>query len=462
MSASSPELPAVAAPAQPPVPAGYGVAAPLEAAPARPPVGRFVLVGVLIIALFFGGFGAWAALAPLASAAVAPGVVRAESSRKTVQHLEGGIIKELLVKENTPVKQGQVLIRLDDTAAQSRYDAIRHQRDLLAASQARLLAQQAGADRIEFPADIEARRGDPRTGAMLANQEKVFATRRQTYMGQREILEARISQLGSQIDGLNAQIAAADEQLALLRKEETTVKELVRKGLEREPRLLDLQRRGAALSGSRAESQSEIARAQQTIGETRLHILALDDEQSEKTAAELKDVQADLAKAEEEQVAAEDVLRRREIVAPIDGTVVNMKFVTQGGVINPGTPILDIVPSNEQLLIEAQINPMDIDVVRPGLPAEVRLTAFKQRRLPVLDGELLELSADRFTDERNGYPYYKALVVVDAKELATLEDGVHLYPGMPMDVMVKTGDRTFLEYLVQPVVDSFHKAFREE
>lgn len=461
MSSSS-ELPAMAAPAQPPALPGYGAATTAEPAPARPPVGRFVLAGVLIIALFFGGFGAWAALAPLASASLAQGVVRAESSRKTVQHLEGGIIKDLLVKENTPVRQGQVLIRLDATAAESRYDAVRHQRDLLVASQARLLAQQAGADRILFPDELEARRGDPRTGSMLATQEKVFATRRQTYTGQREILETRIGQLGSQIEGLNAQIAAADEQLALLRKEETTVRELVRKGLEREPRLLDLQRRGAALGGARAESQAEIARAQQAIGETRLHILALDDEQSEKTAAELKDVQSDLAKAEEEMTAAEDVLRRREIVAPIDGTVVNMKFVTQGGVVNPGTPILDIVPSNEQLLIEAQINPMDIDVVHPGMLAEVRLTAFKQRRMPVLDGELLELSADRFTDERNGYPYYKALVVVDAGELATLDDGVHLYPGMPMDVMLKTGDRTFLEYLVQPVVDSFHKAFRED
>jgi HlyD family type I secretion membrane fusion protein len=452
-------------PAQPEghVPAPYTPAPPvLPTVPASPPVGRFVLAGTLVIVLFFGGFGAWASLAPLASSAIASGTVRAESNKKTVQHLEGGIIAELLVHEGDKVQAGQVMIRLDTTAAASRHEALRHQRDLLEASKTRLLAEQAHADRVVFPEDLEARRGEPRLQTLLANQEQIFSTRRQSYEGQRDILLKQIEQLNSQIEGLKAQIAAADRQLALVAKEQKTVQGLVQKGLEREPRLLDLQRRGAALQGSRAESRSQIARAEQTIGETQLKILSLDDEQSEKVAAELEKVQADLAKTEEELTAAADVLKRRNIPAPIAGTIMNMKFVTPGGVITPGNPILDIVPSEDRLLIEAQVSPLDIDVVRPGLPAEVRFTAYKSRRTPVLDGRVKQISADRFLDERQGFPYYKALIEVDATEMADMEEPVELYPGMPTEVMIKTGQRTFVEYMVQPIRDSFSRAFHEQ
>jgi HlyD family secretion protein len=456
-----PDLPAASpAPRPPAVP--LQPPPPLPPVAPRPPVGRFVAAGGLVIALFFGGFGAWACLAPLASAAVAHGTVRAEGNRKTVQHLEGGIIGELLVREGDRVAAGQTLIRLDTTAAQSRYEAVRHQRDLYEASQARLLAEQAHAAGLVFPADLEARRGEPRVAMLLANQEEIFATRRQSYGGQRDILHKRIEQLRSQIEGLEAQIVSAERQLELIAAEERTVADLVRKGLERQPRLLDLRRRAAALEGSRAEGRAEIARAEQTIGETELRILALDDEQSEKVATELEKVQAELARTQEELVAAADVLRRRVIAAPIAGTVLNLKFFTPGGVIAPGTPILDIVPAEDRLLIEAQLSPLDIDVVHPGLPAEVRLTAYKQRRTPSLYGHLLQVSADRFIDERSGAPYYKALVEVPAAELARAGDEVALYPGMPTEVMIKTGERTFLDYMMQPLRDSFARAFNEQ
>lgn len=461
---AEPSLPTAATPGQPPAPQPASVlqpAPPLAAVPPTPPVGRFIIAGGLVIALFFGGFGAWASLAPLASAAIAPGTVRAEGNRKTVQHLEGGIIGELLVREGDRVEAGQALIRLDTTAASSRYEAIRHQHDLFEASQARLLAEQARAARIAFPPGLEDRRTEPRVAMLLGNQEEIFATRRQSYEGQRDILGKRIEQLGSQIAGLEAQIASAERQLELIGSEQRTVADLVRKGLERQPRLLDLQRRAAALEGSRAESRSEIARAEQTIGETRLRILALDDEQSEKVATELESVQAELARAEEELTAATDVLRRRVIAAPLAGTVVNLQFFTPGGVISPGAPILDIVPVEDRLLIEAQLSPLDIDVVHPGLQAEIRLTAFKQRRTPSLYGSLLQISADRFIDERSGAPYYKVLVEVPAEELARAGD-LELYPGMPTEVMIRTGERSFFAYMMQPVRDSFARAFNEE
>lgn len=455
-----PGPPAAPPPGGPPA-AFLPAPAALPEAPPRPPVGRFVTAGLLVVALLFGGFGGWASLAPLASAAIAMGTVRAESSRKTVQHLEGGIIAELLVREGDRVAAGQPLIRLDATAAQSRYEAIRHERDLALASQARLRAEQARAASLVFPEELEARRHEPRIATLLANQEQIFATRRQSYEGQREILAKRIEQLRSQIEGFRAQIAAAERQLALIGKEQRTVADLVAKGLERQPRLLDLQRRAAALEGAKAESAAEIARAEQAIGETELRILALDDEQSEKVAGELEKAQAALARMEEELTAAGDVLRRRVIEAPLAGTVVNLHFVTPGGVITPGTPILDIVPAEDRLLIEAQLNPLDIDVVQPGLLTEVRLTAYKQRLTPVLDGRLVQVSADRFVDERTGMAYYKALVEVPASELARAGD-VALYPGMPTEVMIKTGEHTFLEYLLQPIRDSFARAFTEQ
>lgn len=455
-----PDLP-VASPSSEPSMATLQPPPPLAPVSPSPPVSRFIVAGGLVIVLFFGGFGAWASLAPLASAAIAQGTVRAEGNRKTVQHLEGGIIGELLVREGDRVAAGQTLIRLDTTAAQSRFEAVRHQRDLYEASQARLLAEQAHAGRLVFPADLEARRGAPRVATLLANQEEIFATRRQSYAGQRDILQKRIEQLGSQIAGLEAQIVSAERQLELIASEQKTVEDLVRKGLERQPRLLDLQRRAAALEGSRAESRAEIARAEQTIGETELRILALDDEQSEKVAAELEKAQAELARTEEELIAAEDVLRRRVIAAPFAGTVVDLKFFTPGGVISPGAPILDIVPTDDRLLIEAQLSPLDIDVVHPGLPAEIRLTAYRQRNTPSLYGHLLQVSADRFVDERSGAPYYKALVEVPASELARAGD-VGLYSGMPTEVMIKTGERTFLDYMMQPVRDSFARAFNEE
>jgi HlyD family type I secretion membrane fusion protein len=433
----------------------------LPMAPPRPPLSRFVTAGMLIIVLFFGGFGAWAGLAPLASSAVAAGSVRVEGNRKTLQHLEGGIIQELLVKEGDVVRRDQVLVRLDRTAAQSRFETIRHQYDLLKASEARLLVEQARSDRLIFPQELEDRRDEPRIATLLGGQEQIFATRRQSYKGQHEILQARIDQLRSQIEGQRAQQLSSERQLELIRKEQATVADLVSKGLEREPRLLDLQRRAAALQGARAESQSEIARVQQTVGETELRILALDNEQAEKVAAELKDTQADLARAEEELGATADVLRRRELRAPLAGTVLNLKYFTAGGVIAPGTPIMDIVPNEDRLLIEVQLSPLDIDVVRPGLPAEIRLSAYKQRRMPILDGRLVQISADRLVNERDGASYYKALIEVDAKELAELDD-VELYPGMPADVMIKIGERTFFEYLTSPIHDSFSRAFHEQ
>jgi HlyD family type I secretion membrane fusion protein len=435
---------------------------PLRHVPRSPPVRAPVLAGLLILLVFCLGFGGWAALAPLSSAAIAPGFVRVESNRKTVQHLEGGIIEELRVQDGAIVQAGQILIRLDRTQAAARHDALLHQSQSLRAAEARLVAERDGRDLIAFD-ELASWRGEPRVADILAGQESIFETRRRSYQGQIEILRQRVEQLRSEIAGLRAQVNSEDRQLALIAEETADVDSLVGKGLERKSRLLALRRQAALLEGSRGEHVAGIARAQQAIGETELEMFSLEDRLAAEVAKELEEVQRQLAETEEELRAAEDTLRRCEIRAPIAGTVMDLQFFTDGGVIAPGVPILDLVLESDRLIIEAQVSPLDIDTVEPGLPAQVRLIAFKQRRTPTLDGRVIQVSADRLSDEQaeTATTFYKADVEIDPAALAPL-DGVSLYPGMPAEVLIRTRERTLADYLIAPVLDSFARAFREE
>jgi HlyD family type I secretion membrane fusion protein len=428
----------------------------------RRPVIRWpVLAGYLTLALFFGGLGSWAALAPLSSAAVAPGTVRVESHRKTVQHLEGGIIAEFEVGEGDRVARDQVLIRLDPTHAEARYEAVRYRYESLRATEARLVAEREGHARIRFPGKLTSERDDPRIAEILAGQEQIFDTRRRSFAGRSKILQQQVEQLRSQIRGLEAQVASEERQIELIAEETADVSGLYRKGLERKARLLALQREAALLDGGQAQHLAEIARAEQAIGETELQIFNLTDRFAAEIAGELSDVQAQLVDTEEELDAAKDVLRRQDVRAPIAGTVVNLRFFTPGGVIGPSQPILDIVPRDDELLVEAEVRPLDIDVVKRGLEAQVRLTALKQRSTPTLAGRVRHVSADHFVDERTGATYYKAEVRIDPDAQAHL-DGLELYPGMPAEVLIMTGKRTFWDFLATPVKDSFARAFREQ
>ena len=432
-----------------------------HAAAQTPPTRGPILAGLLIVLVSFIGFGGWAALAPLSSAAVAPGAVKVESNRKTVQHLEGGIIEKLRVRDGDAVQAGQVLVRLDRTQAAARHDALLHQYRSLRAARSRLIAERDGHSGIDFGDELESQRKEPRIAEILADQERILATRRRSYQGQIEILQQQVEQLGSQIKGLEAQLASEDRQLALIAEETADVASLLEKGLERKSRLLALRRKAALLEGSRGEHQAEIACAEQAIGEARLQMLSLADRRAAEVADELKDVQAELTGTEESLRAALDVLRRSDIAAPIGGTVVGLSFFTEGGVIDPGAPILDIVPQDDRLIVEAAVSPLDIDVVHAGLPAQVRLSALKQGRTPTLGGRVLRVSADRLAGEEPGSAHYAAEVAIEPAELARL-DAVSLYPGMPVEVLIQTGERTFADYLLRPILDSFARAFRED
>jgi membrane fusion protein, type I secretion system len=431
-------------------------------APFLPDIRRPALAGAAVLALLVGGLGTWAATAPLSSAALAPGVVAVDSKRKTVQHLEGGIVDHILVREGERVAAGQPLIRLDTTQAEASWNVASGQLRSERALEARLIAERDSAPHIAFPADLERlAAADPGVREILDVQRRIFAARHMALEGQREILTEQIAQLRSQIEGLRAQDRATIDQRRLIADELADVGSLVEQGLERMPRLRSLQRTAVDLDGRLGQFRSEIAKAYQAIGETRLQIIDLDNQRAEEVVSELRDVQRSAADLREEVRAAEDVLRRRDVLAPVDGSIVNLSTVTPGGVAEPGAALMEIVPEDDKLTIDAQARPTDIDSLHAGLPAEVRLTAFKAWATPTLRGEVTYVSADRLIDQATGEPYYDLRVEVDREELERLPDA-ELYPGMPVQTIVVTGERPLLEYLVQPVLDSLARAFREE
>jgi len=410
--------------------------------------------------LFFLAFGGWAALAPLKSAAIAPGVVAVESNRKTIKHLEGGIVGEIGVRDGDVVTAGQVLIRLDDTQARVTLERLKGRTVAARALEARLIAERDGSGRIVFPVSLTENGGDRENAETLAGQLKIFTTRKEAVAAQESILKQQSAQLNEEITGLKGLIAAENTQIKLIRSEIADVQSLVAKGLAKRPRLLALQRQQAEIEGARSRNIASVARAKQQIAETRLRVSELKTQKLNQVVEELRATQTELFDLEERIRSAEDVLVRTRIKAPLDGTIVGLQIHTPGGVVGPGEPLMDLVPSGAGLIIESQVDPNDIDVVHAGLPAQVRLTAFNQRNLSPIDGKVLTVSADRLTDERSGVPYFLARVVLVedlSKDLA-----VALYPGMQAEVMIVTGERTVLDYIFRPLARSLGRAFRED
>ena len=422
---------------------------------------RPVMAGLVIIGLFFGGFGGWAALAPLESAAIAQGVVSVVSNRKTVQHLEGGIIKEILVRDGDVVTKGQLLIRLDDTQPRASLDLLQGRRIAAAALEARLISERDRRAAVSFPEWLLALGADEDARQAIEGERRIFAARRDTMTGQVALINQRVAEFNEEIKGLDGEIVALDDQLGLIFEEIAAVEVLLKKGLERKPRLLALQRRVAEIDGSRAGSRARIARVRQSIGEARLRITELTTTRINQVVEQQREVQASLFDIEERLNAARDVLSRTEIRATQAGAVVALKVHTQGGVIAPGQALLDIVPGEDLLIIEARVDPKDIDVVSWGLLARVRFTAFSQRNAIPMDGRVLSVSADNLIDERTGESYYLARIKLD-KDPADVMDGVRLYPGMQAEVMIVTGSRTALEYFLSPITQSMNRALREE
>ena len=416
-----------------------------------------VIFGVVAIVLFLGGFGAWAALASLESAAIAPGRVSVEGRRKTVEHLEGGIVADILVEEGEVVAAGQRLIVLGDTQARTAFSMLEGRYHATAALKARLEAERDGLAAIRWPGWL--REAVPDAGILTA-QERIFEARRQLLDTRGAISGQRIAQMREEVARFAEEIDAQDRQIALIEEELEAFAALVAKGYERKPRTLELERRRAELAGERARSRARIARVEQSVGETRLRLTEQRNAHLNEVVEALRESDASLADLRERRYAARDVLARTRIDAPISGTIIDLRVFTRGGVVAPGEPLMDIVPIGSRLVIEARIAPVDIDVVRPDLPAQVRLTAFSHLTTPPLSGRVLQVSADSLVDERTGTPFYAARVVLDPGQ-PTLDDRV-LQPGMPAEVMIVTGRRTPLDYFLHPIAASLSRALRED
>jgi len=420
-----------------------------------------VLLGLAIIAVFFGGLGAWAALAPLDSASIASGRVVVEGNRKTIQHLEGGIIERIAVRDGVRVAPGDLLVQLEKTQPQARLAILLGRKAAAQALEARLIAERDGASSVAYPASLAGHSNNPDYAGFIEAQDNIFRSRRQALDGEISILTQRIAQFREEITGLHGQVRSEERQLALIRDELAGLRELFEKGFAPRTRILALEREAARIDGDRNQNIANIARAHQSIGEAELRINELKTSLAKEAIGLLRDVQAELFDLEEQALAAADVLRRTEVRAPIAGTVVGLQFHTAGGVVRPGEPLMDIVPSGEKLVIEAQVRPGDIDVIEAGQKAQVRFTAFNRRSTVPFDGEVETISADSLVDKATNARYYVARVRL-ADGFETQLEGKPLTPGMQAEVLIVTGAQTAMDYMLRPIERSLVRAFREE
>lgn len=418
------------------------------------------IVGSAVSGVLVGGFILWGALAPLAGGAVAAGTISPDGSRRTVQHLEGGIIASLRVRDGDVVHAGDPLVILDNLQPAAAYEALLNQQQTLAATYARLSSEHQDRDRVVFPPELTAA-PSPALRTIIEGQQRIFASRRSTHVAKRGILRQRIEQFGQQIAALEAQAASARRQLVLVADELEGKEQLRKKEIISKPDLLRLQRTQAEIEGRLGEYLGTISRVRQQIGETEMQLLALEAERVDQVATQLDQTRAELATVTERLLASKDILTRTSVTAPIGGTVVGLRFKTEGGVIQKGEPILDIVPAEEILLIDARVAPTDIDAVRPGLSAQVHLTAYSSRGLPRINGVVRTVSADRLVDPTTNQPYYLARVEVQRAELKRIDPKLELIAGMPAEVLIVTGERTMIQYLLEPLLRAFWRSFRE-
>ncbi|MBZ9557626.1 MULTISPECIES: HlyD family type I secretion periplasmic adaptor subunit [unclassified Modicisalibacter] len=418
-------------------------------------------LGLLILLIAFGGFGGWAATADLAVSVVAPGSVSVESFKKTVQHLEGGIVKDILVEDGDHVDAGQTLMVLDKTQARSQLEIARSQYLINRAAEVRLMAEQKGADALDFPEEL-LDSDAPRVKEVLAVQRALFQARRESLQGTLDALDEQANQMREQIDGLQKMIKVNQSRMASLQSEARDYRALFKEGLGDNQRLRELERQVLQFKGEIAQHRSEIAKLKSQISENKVQQQVKQQEFQKEVGEQLREAQANIADAEERMTALSDQVKRTTVTAPVAGTVVGMTIHTIGAVVKPGEPIMNIVPSGDDFVVEARIPSKDIDNIYPGQYAEIRFSAFNQRLTNVIEGEVTNVSADTFKDEATGTQYYKARVKVTPKGKREMTENMQLLAGMPAEVMIRTGERTFASYVAKPITDMLARAMREE
>jgi HlyD family type I secretion membrane fusion protein len=416
------------------------------------------IAGYVVITATFVVLGGWSAVAKLDSAITAQGVVSSETNRKTVQHLEGGIVREILVREGQHVEAGQVLFRLDLTQPKAGYELQRNQLDSAVAQDARLTAERDGAEKISFPAELLDRKDEPNVKRAISDQVAQFQERSGSLKGQTQILEAKIEQYNSEIEGLRQERAGTTNQLKFVNEELVDVHYLFERQLTQKSRLMALEREKSRLEGVIGRSTADEAKAQNGIGEARLQMRQLRQKFQEDVATSMQDTRQKVNDLREKTRVAQDVLSRVDIASPSTGVVQNLRVFTTGGVVKPGEPMVDVVPERDALIVQAHVQTQDTENLRPGMDAEIRFSSFHTRILPIIMGRVESISRDRLMDEQTKQPYFLAQIVADDIPGPIKE---RLSAGMPADIIFPTGERTILDYLVRPLKDRMRGVMRE-
>jgi HlyD family secretion protein len=424
-------------------------------------INRLIFVGCVIVAFLALGLGGWASTAEISGALIAQGSLVVDSNVKKVQHPTGGVVGEVRARDGDRVKAGDTLIRLDETVTRANLAIVTKGLTEFYARKARLGAERDGADSVALPKELASRANDPDVQEAMTSERKLFELRRKTRNGQKDQLAQRVKQLQEQITGLTAQQDAKTKEMALIDKELGGVRDLWAKNLVPIQRLTALEREEARLQGERGQLMAAAAEAKGKIVETQLQIIEVDQQFTSDVAKELRETDSKIGEYVERKVTAEDQLKRTDIRAPQDGVIFQSTANTVGGVITAGDPVMLIVPEADSLLVEAKVEPRDIDQVQIGQPVVLRFSAFNMRTTPELNGTVVRVGADTSTDQRTGQNYYLVRISMTKEEIERLGD-VKLTPGMPVEAFIQTGERTMLTYLVKPLHDQLKRAFREK
>lgn len=427
----------------------------------KPSPRPIAIMGYAIVILTFGVFGSWAAVAKLDSAVFAPGTISLEGNRKVVQHLEGGIVQEILVDEADTVEKGEVLLRLNDIEARSNLHVVDTRLDVARITEARLLAERKMSDTLELP-DLNVGESSSAVKTTIADQRDLFEDRRSILKSRIDILDSRIEQTEGQIEGLELQKSALKRRVKNFMTMITRMRGGEEKGLIQKNVMSQREDEMIQIEASLGQVMSEIAQARNVINETKFEKLQISQEYRQRANTELEEVRAEISELEQRKKVAQDILRRTEIRAPGSGTIQNLKVHTVGSVIRPGDVLMELVPEDEELIINARVSPRDIDNVSPGLDTEVRFTAFKTKLTPIMLGNVRTVSNDVITPENpQEMPYYLARIEVDENDIPKEIEG-RLSAGMPADVIMTTGERTVVNFIAAPLVDAVRKSLIEE
>jgi epimerase transport system membrane fusion protein len=426
---------------------------------------RLKIIGVVIVLVLIAFTGVWSVRAPLASAAIGSGVVTIENHRKAISHLEGGIVREVRVREGQQVSKGDVLLTLEEVQVRAQLEQVRAQWIVSVAREARLRAQRDGLAKVVFPPSLMALAGDLRVGDAMRVQEQTFRARRLAQQGDMMLHERQITQLRQRGASLQEQRLMRERLLSSFEKERDDFEALANEGYIERQRVREMERNVVLNDGQRAALIKDIASNDAEIGAIQIKILQLEKDLQREVTRELAEVQTDIFTLTERQRALEDTVKRITIVAPEAGRVLALAVHSPGEVVRPGAHLLDIVPVQQNLIVEAHLSPQDVDQLRVGQMAEVRFSAFRQRDMPMIQGQLMTLSADRLVEDVNGtkQSYYLAHIRVTDKGIADLAQlNLELVPGMPADVLVTTGQRTLWHYLTAPLSDLMVRSLKEE